>query len=61
VDSVHSTDEHYLDIENRMDDDLAAVLRDHAIEPDTGCLLECLTDAAMRHVDDLLIKVDFDE
>jgi hypothetical protein len=56
-----STDEHRADIDRRMAGDIAGVLREHGFDPEDGCLVDCLTDAAMMHVDELLVQVKFDE
>lgn len=56
-----STSEHREDIDRRMAGDLAAVLREHGFDPDDGCLIDCLTDAAMMHVDELLVEDHFGE
>lgn len=57
-----STEEQRADIETRMESDLASVLEEHGLNEGAGdCLLDCLTDAAMRHVEELLVKVEWHE
>lgn len=58
---MQTTDEHRQDLENRTYEDFANVLREHGVNPDDGCLLECLVDAAMRPVEDLLTTVHEDD